>query len=562
MDLMPPGSLPEAGRVRLNGILTNLAGGVLNVRAFGAKGDGSTDDTAAFKAALSAASALGGAVIYLPGGHTYLTRYNNPATDANAITSIPSNVTFLGDGDSTVWRPTSNSVLGAIGTDSGSSTAWAQNIKFRDIRFYGYSETAGLNENNSLIFLSSVKNVLIEGCSFIAPSGDGIYIGSGFGGGSANERHNHNIVIQANYFDGVNNHNRQGVSIIDCDGIVIANNTFRNLTDTTMPGSVDFEPNSSYNVIKNFRVTGNKFTGGTGNRGYVTVSCGNSANLVGGVISGNEFVGNTGFYLNTETAITGGALPSAPHQIVISNNVFNECVYWLRQVNGSVWGLTAANNTVFSTGTNSGQMVMGTGTNVCTKKDVSIVGNQISCSNAIAITLYDNLDTIKITENVFRGATQAHIRFGATGNGTSSSYLTVQNNAFFGTPAQGAILHQNDTPNALTNAFRGNYLPANVSHGLKATNTDFAGSSNDNYSTSNVPSDFPYGVHKTVVTSASIIGSGTDFGTLTTYRETSYGAAYVWQLYKPATSADNTKLLFRTATSTSAWGAWKTLTAA
>ena len=45
----------------------------LNVLSFGAKGDGKTDDTEAFKAALKAADQKGGCVIYVPKGHYCLT---------------------------------------------------------------------------------------------------------------------------------------------------------------------------------------------------------------------------------------------------------------------------------------------------------------------------------------------------------------------------------------------------------------------------------------------------------------------------------------------------------
>jgi hypothetical protein len=66
-------------------------GGVawLNVRAFGATGNGTTDDTAAILAAIAAAEATGGpAVVYLPAG-TYLT---------SASLVLTSNTRLLGDG--------------------------------------------------------------------------------------------------------------------------------------------------------------------------------------------------------------------------------------------------------------------------------------------------------------------------------------------------------------------------------------------------------------------------------------------------------------------------------
>src|SRR5690606_7415452 len=43
--------------------------GVLNVRDFGAAGDGSTDDTAAFQKAIDAAHGAGGNVVFVPTGN-------------------------------------------------------------------------------------------------------------------------------------------------------------------------------------------------------------------------------------------------------------------------------------------------------------------------------------------------------------------------------------------------------------------------------------------------------------------------------------------------------------
>lgn len=71
-----------------NAIASDKAG-VLNVREFGAKGDGIADDTAAIQKALDAAEKMGGTVVFLPTGN-YLVKTH---------LIVPSNVTLEG-----IWR--------------------------------------------------------------------------------------------------------------------------------------------------------------------------------------------------------------------------------------------------------------------------------------------------------------------------------------------------------------------------------------------------------------------------------------------------------------------------
>src|SRR5262245_37086518 len=82
---------PAAGGPRVP-----AAVGVLNVRAFGAKGDGAADDTAALQAALDAAWAASGGLVFLPPG-----AYKTMA----GLTCRAHHVAVCGVGGASVVRP-------------------------------------------------------------------------------------------------------------------------------------------------------------------------------------------------------------------------------------------------------------------------------------------------------------------------------------------------------------------------------------------------------------------------------------------------------------------------
>jgi len=97
--------------------------GVFNVRDFGAKGDGQTDDTAAFQKALDAAGAAGGGVVFAPrGNYLFAGRLNVP----NAVTlrgvweSVPAH---NGLRDAGLPKPTDDGTTFLVTADAGTEDA-------------------------------------------------------------------------------------------------------------------------------------------------------------------------------------------------------------------------------------------------------------------------------------------------------------------------------------------------------------------------------------------------------------------------------------------------------
>jgi hypothetical protein len=221
-----------------------------NVKLYGAKGDGVTDDTAAIQAAVNASDG-----VFFPTG-TYL---------VSSAINLKTNSNVFGEGASSVILYTGTAASqGALYVNSGSATAFVDNVTIRDLKVLGRVSTLGFNEFIHNISLSGVRNCLIERCVIEGFRGDGIYIGSGDVAGQ--ERHNINVTIRDCVIDGLIKDNRNGISIIDCNGLNIDNNYITRASRPTMPGAIDIEPDgNAYHVIKDISIRNNKIFDCSGN---------------------------------------------------------------------------------------------------------------------------------------------------------------------------------------------------------------------------------------------------------------------------------------------------------
>lgn len=165
----------------------HLDGNDFNVMHFGAKGDGTTDDTAAIQAAIDAAVVVGGGIVSFPAGDYVLASSLNIVATTSATPKL--GIMLVGAGARhNVNYETSPTTLIYTGTGSYALKVdgnWARNFGMRDI---------GLSYNNAGFSgnVLDIGDTLIAGCSF-----ERVYFG-GPGVSAATDLFTANACVKAN----------------------------------------------------------------------------------------------------------------------------------------------------------------------------------------------------------------------------------------------------------------------------------------------------------------------------------------------------------------------------
>jgi hypothetical protein len=416
----------------------------VSVKDFGAVGNGVANDTTAFLNAFAT-----GKAVYAPAG-TYLTD----------IQTMPSNSYLFGDGASTIIKPLTPDVRSALGT-LPAANQFISNVTLRDIKLLGAVAGSGFSEQKHLAAFNGVRNLLVERCIFEGFRGDGLYIGTGNGDGL--ERHNENVIVKDCVFDGVNNDNRQGISIIDIDGMLIEGNRFQNCTRANMPGAIDFEPDTeTYRIVRNVSVVNNNFYNVGGNVGVIAFFFVTPETWVNApcnfVVDGNTFENcdNTPLFAGL-SIVTGTADDLEDQNFVFSNNLARNCSRWAVQFFDTK-NLKLVNNTFYKI-TNQARLAGGTSTNI----DMLVSGNSfIECgySTGTGFSVF-NAQRLTIENNLFKdcgaGAGAAALAFD-TG---TSSYVSIINNVITSPQTITQIAIQKEAGHTFTpstNQFFGNTL--------------------------------------------------------------------------------------------------------
>lgn len=208
---------------------------------FGAVGDGTTNDAAAFNAAINHLAANGGGVIRGVPGKIY----------GISAASISSGIRLK----SGVYLHMHGAKIKAIGANSAEyRLIWIQEdsncgVIGGEIEGDRAANTASGEQGHGIYIILDCTNITVQGVTIRDCFGDGIYTG----------RLCNNVRILNN---NITNNRRNNVSVVSSSNVLIDGNEISNANGTSPEAGIDIEPNvsdaTSYNVIiTNNRIYGN-----------------------------------------------------------------------------------------------------------------------------------------------------------------------------------------------------------------------------------------------------------------------------------------------------------------
>ncbi len=405
---------------------------------WGARGDGKADDTFAFQSAINSFAEKGGEIQVSDG--TYVLDE----------VGIKSNIAMRGTGTHAILKQKSGARY-CITTNPDSagvrSAAFERHyISFSNLTFLGTVAGDGFSEFFMLLDIRGSSNIYVSKCSFIGFRGDGIFLD--VTGASGQERHNSKVTITGCTFDGVNKNNRNGISVIDCDGLLIDKCSFKNCSRPDMPGAIDIEPDYKYNIVRNIKISQNRFDNIGGNniiQFSVTFKLGKLDNAMQNIeISKNSIEGDgkvNGIYVG-QPQLADDKTP--PNNILISDNV-------VRNTNRSfmIFGFKDIRmiNNIFEDCKNAPCISY-------SEKDINVrnmqvIGNtfkNLSQEDGAGIAIF-GVYKLQFQDNIFDNLGKAD---GTSGNalffrrqGGPADYVTIKDNTFRGNRTKAAVQSEN-----------------------------------------------------------------------------------------------------------------------
>lgn len=387
----------------------------LNVKWFGAIGDGVNDDTSSIQAAID--SLPSGGTIFIPDG-VYMIRAHVDGSSGNFLRdqggiNLKDNITL---------KMSRNTTLKAIPNDRQQyniiRTFGANNVTVYGGNLLGDRDThlsTGGEWGYGIAIMGS-SNIVIKNINISKMWGDGINLQVL---GSAGSQGNKNILIE----NVVSTYNRrQGMSVESVDGLIVRDSEFSNTSGTLPSTGIDIEPYNGANAVINMLFENNRFL----NNDEAGVLMMTSA-VQNATFRGNYFYGNKGKTTGNGQLTT--YLYSSNKNIVISDNFFKlDGTYSMSLRGGAYYNVR---NNVINRGIISDVGADGVGI-----YSLSLTDNIVN-TNGLATAPQDVLNIIKvnklsITRNVFDTSNVYNSR--SLLNLVNIKDLIVDSNSFISSP--------------------------------------------------------------------------------------------------------------------------------
>jgi parallel beta-helix repeat protein len=452
-------------RITSNGaaVIWELAENIPNVKQFGARGDGTTNDTSAMQGAIDAMSA--GDVLYFPkSSGAYM-------VDGLAFSGTGQNKTrlsFISDGATIELRA-------AVGSKNTAEIVTGEKYYVRGITFRGNKGTVSPVTSDDLTYrwhnglyvgaiaTKTLSDVKVEACTFENCHYVGLMIGSG-------------PVAPGNILPGI-------------DGGTFSNNVFLNnengvaggaQRNVTINGSV-FRGNNSYSILIDKNSTWVSVVGNT----MDTLDTSPSPTI--GIyvyeadyvtVQGNSILdGKVGISVSTQAqhaSIVGNTVTSTSGNGIILQNTFFATVSDNAVSDSGQYGITIDNNCGRCTVSNNVVSNSGFDNIFCQAPDIAIVGNVCTAANGSGI-LVSGGTSVSVVSNICMNNDQGTADTVSSGirltNATQTRVIGNRCTDNQGTKTQNFGIREDGTSN-------NNYFAGNDFSGNKTSDRSLVGTTN------------------------------------------------------------------------------------
>jgi len=312
--------------------------GVVNVKGFGAKGDGVTDDTEAIRAALDALVSRGGGTLFFPAGTYILNGLQEDDGNYVGIEITSSKITIIGDGiGKTILKkgtgdPADNGSMHLIRI-RGNETQMVEHIKISNLTLDGAEQQGDPKTDpgtigtpwsypNNLLDLAYTHDIDITGVEFCNCGNTGLYA----------ENSSHVRVTRCKF---ENNYNMHLLARLNIEWWDIYHNTFHLGSNTacsvtegehcSIVGNFfhELDTNASINDVDDLILVENICYDCVRNSSKTEAVLGNQKNNIRTLIA-NNIIYNPSVYSNSLGILvmsTNVAGEGAPEDVIITNNM-------------------------------------------------------------------------------------------------------------------------------------------------------------------------------------------------------------------------------------------------